>query len=445
LVGGEQPSSPSPSRYPFPDTFLCTPPQETVKGKDDIKKEVPPPKLVSKTILVERQLDSWDPLVTIRMESIDFRTDGKMRWNFTFLNQSGNVQSCWIAPSGVSTVGGMGSYVTDQDHKRWDARGHSLGEWRRFNLPTGEKMDFWIDFQLPHPDAKKFIAQFEKDPIYGHGLPTIVVELSSEDINKPSGTVKATKLVSKTILVERQLDSWDPLVTLRLESIDFRTDGKMRWNFAFLNQSGKVQSCWIAPSGVSTVGGIGSFVTDQDHKRWDARGHSLGESTRFNLPNEEKVAYWMDFQIPQSDAKKLTAQFEKDPIYGHGLPTIVVELASESETGKDKDTNRKATAGNDKEKDKEVNGTIVLRSEVKLNKEVKAFIEVDGKREMDWPNEKLEITLSVSPGMHRVIVRSKLGKDYFKAEFPVTVKPGEEVMLPIKGVVADPDGAAKWK
>lgn len=87
-------------------------------------------------------------------------------------------------------------------------------------------------------------------------------------------------------------------------------------------------------------------------------------------------------------------------------------------------------------------GQIVLRTVQRLLPGVKAFVEVDGQRVKDWPNDKMEVTVTVSAGSRRVIVRSKLGANHYKKEFSTLVPAGGVVELLLEAV--EPDPGAKW-
>jgi hypothetical protein len=85
---------------------------------------------------------------------------------------------------------------------------------------------------------------------------------------------------------------------------------------------------------------------------------------------------------------------------------------------------------------------LVVRSDQPLLAGVTAFVEVDGLRKAEWPNNAQQVTLSLSPGVHQVTLRTKFRGNYFKKEFSVTLKPGNEVKLSVGAV--DPDPGARW-
>jgi hypothetical protein len=90
-------------------------------------------------------------------------------------------------------------------------------------------------------------------------------------------------------------------------------------------------------------------------------------------------------------------------------------------------------------------GSLVLRTPEPLAKGVTAaYVEVDGRRACEWPLNSQELTLAVPTGAHQVIVRSKMGKKYFKKEFdnPIYVPSGGKIELNVQSVVQD--SGAKW-
>jgi hypothetical protein len=87
-------------------------------------------------------------------------------------------------------------------------------------------------------------------------------------------------------------------------------------------------------------------------------------------------------------------------------------------------------------------GRVVVRTQSPLLPDVTAFIEVDGKRTAEWPHDAKEVSLMVRAGVHRVVLRSKQGKNYYKKEFSTTVPDDGVVDLLVGNVDPDPDG--RW-
>ncbi|MGL6075309.1 MAG: hypothetical protein ACRC8S_14220 [Fimbriiglobus sp.] len=90
-------------------------------------------------------------------------------------------------------------------------------------------------------------------------------------------------------------------------------------------------------------------------------------------------------------------------------------------------------------------GKLTLRSNMALGVGVAAFVEVDGKKIVDWPSGESEVTVDLLPGKYKVVYRSKYKGKYYKFELgDATVTAGEErlISIPNEQPKADPQG--KW-
>ena len=190
-------------------------------------------------------------------------------------------------------------------------------------------------------------------------------------------------MVGKTIEIGAQLESPDPRVLITLERIELCADRKMRWYFTFWNQSAMPRTGCVYPLEKDGSGAKQSWVTDERGNSSGAVGSSMGNAYRFELPQGEKLVFWIDFEEPLPGAKVLTAWFWKED--GKiGLPTCVVPLTDSSQsTG---------------------TGEFELTMGTALVKGVVAWVEVDGVKAADWEVGKKEVTLTLPAGQHRVRV-----------------------------------------
>ena len=103
--------------------------------------------------------ESWDPQIAIILETIDLRTDKKMRWHFTLWNRTGSNTGCW---NGLDDR----TYVVDQDGNKYATLGNTIGgrftseihSGGNFALMDNVKTKYQIDFVAPRPDAKTLEA-----------------------------------------------------------------------------------------------------------------------------------------------------------------------------------------------------------------------------------------------------------------------------------------------
>jgi len=118
---------------------------------------------------------------------------------------------------------------------------------------------------------------------------------------KPSVVPAKSEPIVKTIKLDRKLEYWDPRVTLTLVKIDLRNDRRMRWEFAFWNQSGERREGVVGDA----------YVTDEHGNHCKRLDSSFGGWNSFQIDDGVKAGVWIDFQEPGPGAKTLTAHFRQ--------------------------------------------------------------------------------------------------------------------------------------
>ncbi|MBN9119373.1 MAG: hypothetical protein J0I06_09465 [Planctomycetes bacterium] len=165
-------------------------------------------------------------------------------------------------------------------------------------------------------------------------------------------------------------------------------------------------------------GGIDSFLIPYDvPTRFALEFDSVVPTVKTIPALQVKVAsaYPKSFEV--------AVKFHKVPLGGRSAPDPVPPVGA-SETGQ------------------------VLVKGTTLAAGVEAYLEVDGKREKDWPATASEVGLSVSAGRHKIALRTRRkvakGYEYYKLEFIVDVTAGGKESVTIGSVVPDPEGPKKW-
>jgi hypothetical protein len=122
-----------------------------------------------KTIVLNRPLQSWNERIELTLEKIELRADHRMRWFVSVWNKSGKKDRIRIS----GQVSGADVYVTDQAGKKCSYIRSSMGDF--IELPIGENLRFWLDFEGPLAGATALTAHFTTGDT--KTLPQIVVRL----------------------------------------------------------------------------------------------------------------------------------------------------------------------------------------------------------------------------------------------------------------------------
>lgn len=113
----------------------------------------------TKSVSVNRKLESWDTRLTITLDTIELLTaENKMRWNFSVFNQTGETQ----------VLGGTeNSYVTDKTGDTLKFLSKSTANRYTLEIPNGQKVKYWFDFQSPKTAPATLTAHFARNPYHG--------------------------------------------------------------------------------------------------------------------------------------------------------------------------------------------------------------------------------------------------------------------------------------
>lgn len=249
-------------------------------GVNPLPPPPPPSAEVKKTIAIERPIQSANASVRVTLDKVDLLSNKRVRWHFTLQNESTAAVNFSVVPTQ--------SYAIDNLGDRKSGIEHSIKGSAVVALPPGQKIDYWIDFHEPGAGATSLTAHF------GGGLPALKVNLFGPQPRE------------RIIPVNRPLQTWDDKVEVILESVELLPESRMRWRLSFFNKSSnKRTACSISPDL--------SFVTDQNGKTFASLGVSHGANDfrqEFQILEGQRIAdYWIDFDGPSPDSRKLIAHF----------------------------------------------------------------------------------------------------------------------------------------
>jgi hypothetical protein len=225
------------------------------------------------------------------------------------------------------------------------------------------------------------------------------------DTKSPSTSPDSPRVV-RTIPLNHALAPNDPRIDFTLDRIELLSNHRMRWHFTFWNRRAREVR-------VGLWEGKNTYVTDEKGNRSDSLTTSTGGSTP-HVADGEKSHLWIDFQEPLSGWEKLTARFAAGSDYDN-IPMLTV--------GQDGTVVRY--------------GKLVLKSQEEVKKDVKAWVEVNGRKDQDWPGGTKQLEVIVPSGKGTVTVRSLYQGGKFSTTLAYNVGAEQEVTLDIGGLKYD--------
>jgi hypothetical protein len=272
------------------------------------------------------------------LRGVELRDNTRMRWSFAFFNRSERDQTVSFNYSEI--------YLQDEMGNRYKIlasdTGGAQGQVYRESLPRALRADHWFDFPAPLNGARKFtVVLISSDRKSLKFIPfTVQVPFypqrysRTEQISSPAAmpsptltpppqqqetpaekTVVVTNpsapppeqpaAAKKSLSLQRADLQWGTSVkgfSGRLQALEVLEDGRIRWRFEFVNQTGKALDFGLNLKE--------TYISDNlGHRYSVARADvsTTGAVYQEVVPDGGSVAHWLEFPAPTTGARKFLA------------------------------------------------------------------------------------------------------------------------------------------
>jgi hypothetical protein len=273
------------------------------------------------------------------LRGVELRQDGRMRWSFAFLNGSAHDQTVGLDYSNI--------YLQDQFGNRYSVltsdSGGRPGQVFKESLPRALRADHWLEFAAPRQSARSFTVVLAGQqglkffplhvdlpyypPQYSAPAPT-----PSTPAPRQSPAPKAVPLETPPPATEKKAPTSPPAESTvephkslvlgagesfdssvqglisRLTAVERLDDGRLRWSFEFVNETGSPLELGFNASETYLADNLGTRYrvvrTDQSH----GPGGTFHES----LSPGAKAIHWFEFPSPTDGAQRFLVVLGSD-------------------------------------------------------------------------------------------------------------------------------------
>jgi len=237
---------------------------------------------------------STAPGISGTLTRIEIFPKGRMRFHFRFRNQS-------------TQAAGLGfdfrkTYLADPQGNRYAVLAADSGATTIGRLEPGREVERWIEFPAPRDNAQSFkvgLSGYEGGP----GFPLFTVKLPPYPKALSLATSKPpTPADSALLAVSQVVSSNIQGLQSALEGVELLANGRMRWRFAFLNNSERDQTVGLDYSRI--------YLQDKSGNRYSVLGSDTGagagEAYSELLQRALRAQRWIEFPAPLNGARDFT-------------------------------------------------------------------------------------------------------------------------------------------
>ena len=169
--------------------------------------------------------------LTLTLEHIELIDEGRMRWHYSFFNQSDKNSEIFFDLKQT--------YIADEFGNRYSVLESDQNQ--RIPIERGTKQEYWFEFEGPQNNARKFTVGFVTAAILPASFPVfdVTLPLPSNIIIPSSPPVEPTSIPAllRVIAIGQTFPSEQKDFTVTVDKIEISEDGRMRWHLSFFNQS----------------------------------------------------------------------------------------------------------------------------------------------------------------------------------------------------------------